>query len=281
METHQDGVLHLFDEEREIVVRAASGVDPLIEALTRGVTPDITVLDALETLEGLGAVMLRSASCVRESRQSRQLEYFDAWGDEARSLQSRIEASRLLILGLGGTGTEFLRHMVAVGVRDFVLVDQDVVEESNFNRQTIYTYSDLGRAKVDAAEGYVRERLRSPRCVVIRAAVRADERFAALVLSSRPSLVFVAVDEPAETISKDLASVLDGLAVPYLIAGVGVRHGQVLPVGTAPDPAVPIIATGASLATTNAMVAARAAHRAVEFLTQARFPFEVDDVASA
>lgn len=275
MSTCSDGALHLVDEDREIVVRSPTGTSSLADALAQVSPPPAPLLGVLEDLERRGAVIEYDPERDRDGRASRQLEYFDAFTNDARLLQHRLESCRLLVIGLGGTGSEFLRHMVAAGVRSYVLVDQDVVEESNFNRQTLYDYSDLGRPKVLAAERWVRVRLQNADCEVWQEPVRADDRFASLLTVNRPSLVFVAVDEPIG-IDRDLAAVMDRLGMPYLVAGVGIRHGRVLAACSAPDPAVPVDTTRASLGTTNAMVAARAAHRAIEFLTDMRFPFEVE-----
>ena len=272
-----DGELRVFDEDREIIVRAPSGMQVMLEALTRALPPPPSMLDAILELERRGAVVKHDPGRDPHARASRQLEYFEAFTNDPEVVQHHLESRRLLIVGLGGTGSEFLRHMVAVGVQNYFLIDQDVVDVSNFNRQSLYERSDLGRPKVDAAQRFVSARLRSARCDVLKATVRADDDFALTIETFEPSLVFVAIDEPVETIGRDLSLMMDRMGVPYLIAGVGIRHGRVHAVSSAPDPSVPVAGTPASLTTTNAMVAAQAAHRAVEFLTGMRLPFEVHD----
>lgn len=63
----------------------------------------------------------------------------------------------MAILGLGGVGGPASLYLVAAGIGELVLVDGDVVEASNLNRQILFDFSDLGRPKARAAA----ERLQS------------------------------------------------------------------------------------------------------------------------
>lgn len=58
---------------------------------------------------------------------------------------------RVLCVGLGGLGSPALQVLLRSGLRAFTLVDDDRVDESNLQRQTLYTDQDLGQLKVEAA----------------------------------------------------------------------------------------------------------------------------------
>jgi molybdopterin/thiamine biosynthesis adenylyltransferase len=61
--------------------------------------------------------------------------------------QERLKESRVLIAGAGGLGTVVSTYLAAAGVGILRIVDCDVVEESNFNRQILHWSYDLGRLK--------------------------------------------------------------------------------------------------------------------------------------
>jgi molybdopterin/thiamine biosynthesis adenylyltransferase/rhodanese-related sulfurtransferase len=71
--------------------------------------------------------------------------------------QERLRASRVLCVGAGGLGAPTLTYLAAAGVGTIALADDDVVDESNLQRQLLFSTSDVGRLKVEAAT----ERLRA------------------------------------------------------------------------------------------------------------------------
>ena len=64
----------------------------------------------------------------------------------------KIRNAKVLILGVGGVGGFALETLARMGVENFILVDNDKVEESNLNRQIISLHSNIGEYKVDVAE---------------------------------------------------------------------------------------------------------------------------------
>lgn len=67
-----------------------------------------------------------------------------------------LQTKRVLIVGLGGVGGTVFMSLVRSGVIHFHIIDFDSVEETNLNRQVLYTLNDLGRAKVDVATEFAK-----------------------------------------------------------------------------------------------------------------------------
>lgn len=65
--------------------------------------------------------------------------------------QSKLKNSRVLIVGTGGLGSPVSLYLTAAGVGTIGLVDFDVVDVSNLQRQVIFNIDDTGEPKVDAA----------------------------------------------------------------------------------------------------------------------------------
>jgi len=71
--------------------------------------------------------------------------------------QAKLLASRVLLLGAGGLGSPSGLYLAAAGVGTIGLVDADVVDASNLQRQVLHATSRIGTPKVDSAEVALRE----------------------------------------------------------------------------------------------------------------------------
>ncbi|PID57514.1 thiamine biosynthesis protein ThiF [candidate division KSB3 bacterium] len=70
------------------------------------------------------------------------------WGEEK---QRRLAASCVLVAGMGGLGSTVSEILVRAGVGTLILLDNDVIDAPDLNRQIQYTQHDLGKAKVEVA----------------------------------------------------------------------------------------------------------------------------------
>jgi adenylyltransferase/sulfurtransferase len=71
--------------------------------------------------------------------------------------QRRLKASRILIVGAGGLGSPVALYLAAAGVGTLGLVDFDVVDATNLQRQLLHGSGDVGRTKLDSARDRLRE----------------------------------------------------------------------------------------------------------------------------
>jgi adenylyltransferase/sulfurtransferase len=77
--------------------------------------------------------------------------------DVAMAGQKRLKNARVLCVGAGGLGSPALMYLAAAGVGTLGIVEFDVVDESNLQRQIIHGQSDIGRPKAESARDSVRE----------------------------------------------------------------------------------------------------------------------------
>ncbi len=66
--------------------------------------------------------------------------------------QEKISNSKVLVLGAGGLGSPVALYLAAAGVGTIGIVDNDVVDLSNLQRQILHHTSDIGRSKIESAE---------------------------------------------------------------------------------------------------------------------------------
>ncbi len=77
--------------------------------------------------------------------------------DVATTGQKRLKNAKVLAIGAGGLGSPTLLYLAAAGVGTLGIVDFDVVDESNLQRQVIHGQSDIGRSKAESARDSVLE----------------------------------------------------------------------------------------------------------------------------
>ena len=94
--------------------------------------------------------------------------------------QQRLLDGRVLVVGAGGLGAPVIQYLAAAGVGTLGIVDDDVVERSNLQRQVVHGERDVGEPKVESAARYV-DRL-NPDITVDARQTRLDETNAREIL---------------------------------------------------------------------------------------------------
>lgn len=136
--------------------------------------------------------------------------------------QARLRALRVGVVGLGGTGSQVVQQLTHLGIRDFVLVEDDRVEESNLPRLAGATWIDarLRRRKTAVSSRVVR-RLAPRARIASTGAVRSTRSLAEL---QRVDLIVGCVDNDGARLV--LAELAAAHHVPYLDIGVGIENDE-------------------------------------------------------
>ncbi|MET0447825.1 MAG: ThiF family adenylyltransferase, partial [Aeromicrobium sp.] len=71
--------------------------------------------------------------------------------------QKRLKNAKVLVIGAGGLGSPALLYLAAAGVGTLGIIDDDVVDESNLQRQIIHGQSDIDKPKAESAAASVAE----------------------------------------------------------------------------------------------------------------------------
>jgi molybdopterin/thiamine biosynthesis adenylyltransferase len=136
--------------------------------------------------------------------------------------QVALAGAHIALIGCGGIGSPALQYLAAAGVGALSLIDDDVVEESNLQRQTIFAAAAIGRAKAEAAAEWV---ARFDPAIEVRAIVSRIDRGNAASLLSGATQVLDGCDNFATRLAVSDACVALGL--PLSSAAVGRFQGQV------------------------------------------------------
>lgn len=84
-------------------------------------------------------------------------------GDDKFNL---IKTTTVLVLGVGGVGSYAVESLVRSGISKIIIVDNDVVDITNLNRQLMTMHSNIGKYKVDILENRIKDI--NPNCKVIK-----------------------------------------------------------------------------------------------------------------
>lgn len=90
---------------------------------------------------------------IKFDRYSRNLEI----GGITQEQQEKLITSKVLVMGVGGLGSGVVMNLAALGVGQIKVVDSEVIEEADFNRQLIHKYKNIGRAKVMSAKEWIQD----------------------------------------------------------------------------------------------------------------------------
>lgn len=136
--------------------------------------------------------------------------------------QQALKRARVLLIGVGGLGSPAALYLAAAGVGTIGVVDPDTVALSNLQRQILYTTTDIGVLKVDAA----RERLSSlnPTLQIDSHAIAVTAAYARDVIAGY-QLVLDGTDDFATRFAVNAACVAEG--VPLISGAIGRWTGQI------------------------------------------------------
>jgi len=135
--------------------------------------------------------------------------------------QTRLKAAKVVIVGAGGIGSPAIQYLAAAGIGRLVLIDDDVVDLSNLQRQTIFGTDDLGQRKVAAAAIAV-SRL-NPNVDVEMHSVRIDAANAASLIEGA-DVVLDGCDNFSTRLA--VADACRAAHIPLVSAAVGQFEGQ-------------------------------------------------------
>src|ERR1700735_5347817 len=135
--------------------------------------------------------------------------------------QKRLKNAKVLCVGAGGLGSPALLYLAAAGVGTLGVVDFDVVDESNLQRQVIHGQSDIGRSKAESARDSLREVNPYVTVVVHEEALTNDN---VMQIFSQYDLIVDGTDNFATRYMVNDACVL--LAKPYVWGSIFRFDGQ-------------------------------------------------------
>ncbi len=136
--------------------------------------------------------------------------------------QAKLKAAHVTVLGAGGIGCPAITYLAAAGVGRLTIIDDDVVELSNLQRQPLFIDADIGASKAAVAADAA-QRI-NPHVEAVAVAERLAIGNASALLGGA-SLILDGCDNFATRLAVNRAAV--ALQIPLLSAAIGAFEGQV------------------------------------------------------
>lgn len=136
--------------------------------------------------------------------------------------QLKLAQAHVVLVGLGGIGSPALQYLAAAGIGRLTLIDDDRVDATNLQRQTIYAETDIGQLKAERAEEWI---ARFDAALKVQAAaIRVTpENVPALIQGA--DIVLDGCDNFATRLA--VSDACTAAAIPLVSAAVGRFQGQV------------------------------------------------------
>ncbi|MGY1409534.1 MULTISPECIES: molybdopterin-synthase adenylyltransferase MoeB [unclassified Luteimonas] len=145
---------YLPGPDAEIVLICQTGGRSMLAAeqlLRRGYQRVFSVRGGTLMWQAEGFPLTRPAGTVDQDFHERYSRHLRLPEIGARG-QRRLEAANVVVVGAGGLGSPAAFYLAAAGVGQLRLIDDDVVDRSNLQRQILHTDADIGVAKVESAQ---------------------------------------------------------------------------------------------------------------------------------
>ena len=198
--------------------------------------PDLTEEDVLDGLD-----ILSSENLIEETpddnlekideRYYPNINYFSrymTYDRNAIDIQKKISSSSILLLGLGGGGSNILTLLSGLGPKAIRIVDYDRVEKSNLGRQLLYKERDLGKLKVDVAVNALKEMNSTINVEGFNKKIESVEDI--LQFTDGIDLVICVIDEPPFQVQKTVNQAIIKAGLPCVFGASQVSRGRVFSV---------------------------------------------------
>ncbi|PYI55768.1 HesA/MoeB/ThiF family protein [Paenibacillus flagellatus] len=187
----------------------------------------VRALDEAGLLDDAAAAKRTSLSPPELDRFRANAGFFSYRSSLTRSgweMQEKLKTARVTVIGAGSLGSGVLFQLAGCGLSAVRVVDFDVVERSNLNRQLLYGERDIGRPKLEAAADFMSRFRPDLRFEGVARKIGSAEDALEAVRGSE--LVVLAADEPYFLLERWVNEACVRLGIPFIGGGMNVAEGH-------------------------------------------------------
>lgn len=193
--------------------------------------PELTPSDVKKGIDFLNAEGLVEEAYPEKTVDDRyvaNISYFSRFCNAEQDrfeIQEKINNLNILLLGLGGGGSNIVTLLAGLGPKMIRMVDYDRVESSNLGRQLLYRESDIGKKKTDVAERAIKEMNSQIKIETVdKKIINVKD---VLELTKEIDIVICAIDEPPFIIHRIVNEAIVKADLPCVFGASQVSRGRV------------------------------------------------------
>ena len=162
----------------------------------------------------------------------KQFDYLVSQSKSAFEIEQKIKKLKTLVLGCGGTGSLLVQLLIGHGFRNFFLVDGDLVQKNNLNRQLFYQSSSVGRSKVESLKESSLKLNDSVKIQTKNQFISSIEDIQTLLKKYKPNLVICGADTPPVIIQSWILEATKDDDTVLIFGGIGILNCSIGPLLT-------------------------------------------------
>lgn len=135
------------------------------------------------------------------------------------------ETKKILFVGAGGICTAIIDYLISVGITQYGIIDFDIVEITNFNRQFKYKETDIGQSKITRLKENLNTQYKNLTIIPYEKKISSTLELKKIIEDYNPSFVICSADTPILLIQKYVAEACYDNNIPCIFGGVGQKSG--------------------------------------------------------
>ena len=189
------------------------------------VLPQEKALEILKAFQSHDLLISNYENHFQGTPLEKHIDFFTEFSSTPNKLQENIRKKKVLIIGVGGIGSVILLHLLALGIKNYILVDYDIVQPSNLNRQFLFDLKDAGQSKVHVAKKKLLEKNPSAQITVYEMQIATHDQLLSKTQDQGIDFIFCCADTPPHKIRLEILTLAIKLNVPCTFGGVNFMDG--------------------------------------------------------
>lgn len=166
------------------------------------------------------------ANHLANTANEKNYEYINSLNKNPHELLTKLRKAHVAIVGCGGTGSIIAQNLVAMGFLQLSVIDYDKIEFSNLNRQTIFSYDDVGKYKAEVLATKLKLLNNDVKVITYIKKIQSKKDLEAIYDKNSPSFMVCGIDTPPVLSKINVLQFCASKNIPCIFGGVGIESGN-------------------------------------------------------